>query len=76
MKTLINTLCTKGLFMFKLKIILVLFTLFVLSGCFGSYYEPEPVGVGKGGDELKLSPCACLQVELPKDLPDWFVETI
>ena len=45
-------------------------------GLFGSYYEPEPVEVGKATDELKLSPCACLQVELPKTLPDWFVETI
>ena len=45
-------------------------------GIFGSYYEAEPVGVGKGIDELKLSPCACLQVELPKELPDWFKETI
>ena len=45
-------------------------------GIFGSYYEAEPVGVGKGVDELKLSPCACMHIELPKDLPDWFVETI
>ena len=28
----------------KLLLILVLF---LLSGCFGSYYEPEPVGIGK-----------------------------
>ncbi len=62
--------------MSKYKMMLAFVTLLLLSGCFGSYYEPEPVGVGKGGDELKLSPCACLQVELPKDLPDWFVETI
>ena len=50
----------------------------MLSACglFGSYYEPEPVGIGRASDELKLSPCACMQVELPKMLPDWFVETI
>lgn len=50
----------------------------LLSACglFGSYYEPEPVGVGKDVNELKLSPCACLQVELPKTLPDWFVASI
>ena len=54
----------------------LLLILFLLSGCFGSYYEPEPVGIGKGINELKLSPCACLQVELPKNLPDWYVETI
>ncbi|MCX4349642.1 MAG: hypothetical protein OSJ76_07670 [Alphaproteobacteria bacterium] len=60
------------------KKIIVLFVLLLLSACgvFGSYYEAEPVGVGKGVDELKLSPCACLQLELPKTLPDWFVETI
>lgn len=60
------------------KKIIVLFLLLLLSACgvFGSYYETEPVGVGKGVDELKLSPCACMQIELPKTLPDWFVETI
>lgn len=66
----------KGLSMFrKIKILAVLF---LLSGCgiFGSYYEPEPVGVGKGSDELKLSPCACMHMDLPKDLPDWFVVSI
>ncbi len=56
--------------------ILILFVLFVLSGCYGSYYEPEPIGIGSGNDELKLSPCACMEVELPKTLPDWFVATI
>ena len=56
--------------------ILIIIGLFALSGCYGSYYEPEPVGIGTGSDELKLSPCACLQVELPKTLPDWFVATI
>ena len=60
------------------KKIIVLFLLLLLSACgvFGSYYEAEPAGVGKGVDELKLSPCACMQIELPKTLPDWFVETI
>lgn len=60
------------------KKIIVFFLLLLLSACgvFGSYYEAEPVGVGKGVDELKLSPCACMQIELPKTLPDWFVETI
>lgn len=48
----------------------------MLSGCFGSYYEPEPVGIGKGVNELKLSPCACMHIDLPKNLPDWYIETI
>lgn len=56
--------------------LLIMLVLFFLSGCFGSYYEPEPVGIGKGSDELKLSPCACMEIELPKNLPDWFVATI
>lgn len=56
--------------------LLILLILFFLSGCYGSYYEPEPVGIGSGSDELKLSPCACLEVELPKNLPDWFIATI
>ncbi|MBS4772914.1 MAG: lipoprotein [Proteobacteria bacterium] len=60
----------------KYSRILLLLILFLLSGCFGSYYEPEPVGIGKGSDELKLSPCACMEIELPKTLPDWFVATI
>ena len=58
--------------------LLILLVILFLSACgiFGSYYEAEPVGVGKAVDELKLSPCACLQLELPKNLPDWYVETI
>lgn len=56
--------------------LLILAVLFVLSGCYGSYYEPEPVGIGTGSDELKLSPCACMEIELPKDLPEWFIATI
>ncbi len=56
--------------------LLLVAALLMLSGCFGSYYEPEPVGIGKGSDELKLSPCACMEIELPKTLPDWFIATI
>ncbi|MFI3242075.1 MAG: hypothetical protein R3Y43_05865 [Alphaproteobacteria bacterium] len=62
--------------MLKNKKILLLFMPILLSGCWGSYYEPEPVGIGKNTDELKLSPCACLEVEVIKELPDWFVATI
>ena len=47
----------------------------VLYSC-GSYYEPEPVGIGKDVNELKLSPCACIEVELPHTLPEWFVASI
>ncbi len=60
----------------KINKLLIILAIFLLAGCFGSYYEPEPVGIGKGSDELKLSPCACLQLDLPQDLPDWFVAVI
>ena len=60
------------------KNLMLVLVLLLLSSCgmFGTYYEPEPVGVGKGTAELKLSPCACLQIEVIKELPDWFTETI
>lgn len=60
------------------KILLVIGLLLILSACslFGSYYEPEAVGPGKDINELKLSPCACMHVELIKEVPEWFLETI
>lgn len=60
------------------KKVLLFIALILLSACgmFGSYYEPEAVGIGKDVNELKLSPCACIEVELPHTLPDWFVATI
>ena len=42
----------------------------VLSAC-GSIYEKEPVGIGPDISELKRSPCACLLLKLPADLPEW-----
>ncbi len=62
--------------MFKKFLIVAALLLLSSCGIFGSYYEAEPVGVGKAVDELKLSPCACMHIELPRDLPDWFIETI
>ena len=38
----------------------------------GSLYEKEPVGIGIYYSELKRSPCACVEVELLPDLPEWF----
>ena len=60
------------------KKILIFVAFLILSACslFGSYYEPEAVGIGKDINELKLSPCACMQVDIIKDVPDWFWETI
>jgi len=57
------------------KRILLGFVILTICGC-GSYYEPEPVGIGKDVNELKLSPCACMEVELDKTLPDWFTAMI
>jgi hypothetical protein len=40
---------------------LVLAVSFALGGC-GSVMEPKPVGQGTGDNDLKRSPCACLQI--------------
>ena len=42
----------------------------LLNAC-GSIYEKEPVGIGPDISELKRSPCACLLLKLPADLPEW-----
>lgn len=56
------------------KALFIISVIFALAACnfLGGYYEPEAVGIGKDIYELKLSPCACIEVELPKTLPDWF----
>ena len=54
------------------KKVLLGLAIVLLSSC-GSYYEPEPVGVGKDVNELKLSPCACIEVALIKELHEWCV---
>ncbi len=58
--------------MYKTVFVLLAFCILAACNVLGSYYEPEPVGIGKDVYELKLSPCACIEVELPKTLPDWF----
>ncbi len=58
--------------MFKTFFLLFIITILAACNFIGSYYEPEPVGIGKDIYELKLSPCACIEVELPKTLPSWF----
>ena len=58
----------------KLKVCLglvMLFIVVVLTAC-GSIYEKEPVGIGTDYSELKKSPCACLELELAPELPEWF----
>ncbi len=44
------------------------FICLLVAGC-GSFYVPEPIGIGSSVDELKLSPCAC--VEIPQYFDDW-----
>jgi hypothetical protein len=46
-----------------------LFAIAAVSGC-GSMYNPDPVGVGYDANELKLSPCACIQIKTKPGLPD------
>ncbi len=54
---------------------IALFLLIIVSGCGGTMYEPDPVGVGYDVNELKMSPCACLQIETKPGLPEWFTQT-
>ena len=42
----------------------------VLNAC-GSIYEKETVGIGPDISELKRSPCACMLLKLPAELPEW-----
>ncbi|MBR4315830.1 MAG: hypothetical protein IKP65_02505 [Alphaproteobacteria bacterium] len=58
-----------------MKRIFALSLLIIVSGCGGTMYEPDPVGVGYDANELKMSPCACIQVETKPGLPEWFIET-
>ncbi|MDR0449170.1 MAG: hypothetical protein LBG89_01765 [Rickettsiales bacterium] len=45
-----------------MKKFLIVFVLALsVAGC-GQIYEKDPVGIGFGQDELKLSPCACMIV--------------
>lgn len=53
------------------KIAIVMVALGALSACSktgtGSQYEPGPVGTGASVQELKGTPCACL--EIPMNIP-------
>jgi len=58
----------------KVKIflsVLILSVVVFLTAC-GSIYEKEPVGIGTDYSELKKSPCACLELDLAPELPEWF----
>jgi len=55
--------------MMRLRYLVVL-TPVLLSGC-GSIFTPEPIAIGRDRDELKQSPCAC--VELRQNYAAWVV---
>ncbi len=50
-------------------VVLIIGTLSACSTVFGSEELPEPVGIGRGTNDLKRSPCAC--IELPQHYEDW-----
>lgn len=55
--------------MMRLRYLVVL-TPVLLSGC-GSIFTPEPIAIGRDRDELKQSPCAC--VEIRQNYAAWVV---
>ena len=57
----------------NVKIILGFLFVTFLTSC-SSIYEKEPVGIGGDINELKRSPCACMLLETPKNLPDWILQ--
>ena len=61
----------KGVKMKNILVFCAIVLVAMLMAC-GSLYEKEPVGIGIDYSELKRSPCACLEVELMPDLPQWF----
>ena len=58
-----------------MKKIISLLIIVLITGCSGSIYNTDPVGVGYDANELKLSPCACIEVETMPVLPEWMIET-
>jgi hypothetical protein len=44
------------------KVLLLILLAVAVAGCGGQIYEKDPVGIGYDQNELKLSPCACMQV--------------
>lgn len=50
------------------KILMISIFTLALGGC-GSILTPEPRGIGESMDDLKRSPCACM--EIPQDYSGW-----
>ena len=55
-----------------LYVFLAILVASVIVACNGSIYDKEPVGIGTDYSELKKSPCACLQLDMVPELPEWF----
>lgn len=47
--------------MSRLRYLVILTSLF-LSGC-GSIFTPDPISIGRDRDDLKQSPCACVEIQ-------------
>ncbi len=54
------------------KLLSIVFLLGLLTAC-GSDTVPEPIGIGSDVDELKKSPCAC--IEIPQDYSNWQIQS-
>ncbi len=44
---------------------------FAIAGCSSVMYETDAVGLGYDDAELKLSPCACLQIKQKPGMQEW-----
>lgn len=56
-----------------MKKLFILLSIILISGCSGAIYNTDPIGVGYDANELKLSPCACLEIKTQPGLPEWFI---
>lgn len=55
-----------------MRIVIAAAALALLTGCTaGSSFHNAPVGVGNGPNQLKRTPCACLERKQPDGLPDF-----
>ena len=53
------------------KVIVLAFLSFCIAGCSSVMYSTDAVGLGYDDAELKLSPCACLEVKQKPGLQKW-----
>jgi hypothetical protein len=50
-----------------MRFLLTVPLILLLGACSTSIFTPDPIGVGSGTEDLKASPCAC--VEIPMNIP-------